>query len=90
MAEFNKTGKSTPADADAQLSHISCPALIIMGDEDPDFADPQAEAEAVVAKMPAGLGAVAMIKGAGHYPHAQTPDEVFGFITDFVREHGLA
>jgi pimeloyl-ACP methyl ester carboxylesterase len=90
MAEFLKTGKSTPADADAQLSHISCPALIIMGDEDPDFPDPQAEADAIVAKMPAGLGAVAMIKGAGHYPHAQSPDEVFGFITGFVREHSLA
>jgi pimeloyl-ACP methyl ester carboxylesterase len=38
MAEFLKTGKSTPADAAAQLPNVSCAALIIMGTEDPDFA----------------------------------------------------
>jgi pimeloyl-ACP methyl ester carboxylesterase len=89
-AEFLKTGKTTPADAGAQLPHVSGPALIIMGDEDPDFADPQAEAEAIVAAMPAGVGTVAMIKGAGHYPHAQRPDEVAGLITGFIRDHNLS
>jgi pimeloyl-ACP methyl ester carboxylesterase len=43
MAEFMKTGKSTPADAGAQLPNITVPALIIMGTLDPDFADPRAE-----------------------------------------------
>ena len=90
MAEFLKTFKTTPADAEAPLPSIRCSALIIMGTEDPDFADPRAEAEAIVAAMPAGLGAVAMIEGAGHYPHAQCPDEVAGLITSFLREHTLA
>ena len=76
MAEFMKTGKSTPADAGAQLPNIRCPALVIMGTLDPDFADPQAEGDAIVAAMPTGLGTVAMVDGAGHYPHAQSPDEV--------------
>ena len=31
MAEFMKTGKSTPADAAAQLPNVACPALVIMG-----------------------------------------------------------
>ncbi|MBE7162556.1 MAG: hypothetical protein INR72_15060, partial [Williamsia herbipolensis] len=48
----------------------------LMGTEDPDWADPRAEAEGIVAAMPAGTGTFAMIEGAGHYPHAQTPDEV--------------
>src|SRR5215471_10222935 len=43
MAEFMKTFRSTPADAEAQLPNIKCPALVIMGTLDPDFADPQAE-----------------------------------------------
>jgi pimeloyl-ACP methyl ester carboxylesterase len=90
MAEFLKTLKTTGADAEAQLPHISCPALIIMGTEDPDWADPRAEAEAIVAAMPAGLGTVAMIEGAGHYPHAQSPDEVAGLTTSFLKEHALA
>ena len=89
MAEFLKTFKSTPADSGAQLPHVSCRALIIMGSEDPDFTDPRAEAEAIVAAMPARLGTVSMIKGAGHYPHAQCPDEVAGLITSSVREHNL-
>ena len=90
MAEFLKTGKSTPADAEAQLPHVACPALVIMGTLDPDFADPRAEAEAVVAAMPAGLGTVAMIDGGGHYPHAQCADEVATLVTGFLKEHAGA
>jgi pimeloyl-ACP methyl ester carboxylesterase len=87
MAELLKTMKTSPADAGAALPRIACPALVIMGDEDPDWADPRAEAEGIVAEMPAGLGAVAMIKGAGHYPHAQCADEVAALIATSVREH---
>jgi len=89
MAEFLKTMKNSPADAGAALPRISCPALVVMGTEDPDWADPRAEAEGIVAEMPAGLGRIAMIKGAGHYPHAQCPDEVAGLITSSIREHNL-
>jgi len=90
MAEFLKTLKTTPADAQAQLPGIRCPALIIMGAEDPDFADPRAEGEAIVAAMPAGLGTVAMISGAGHYAHAQCPDEVAALVIPFLNEHARA
>ena len=87
MAEFMKTGRSTPADAEAQLPHIRCPALVIMGAEDPDFADPRGEGERIVAAMPAGLGAVATVDGAGHYPHAQSPAEVAALVIPFLKEH---
>src|SRR6202142_2217646 len=90
MAEFLKTLKTSPADAGAALPRISCPALVIMGTEDPDWADPRAEAEGIVAAMPAGLGRLAMIKGAGHYPHAARADEVAALTTSFVRERVLA
>ncbi|HEY5397611.1 MAG TPA: alpha/beta hydrolase [Trebonia sp.] len=89
MAELLKAMKTSPADAGAALPRISCPALVIMGDEDPDWADPRAEADGIVAEMPAGLGAVAMIKGAGHYPHAQCPDEVAELTTSFLRKRVL-
>jgi pimeloyl-ACP methyl ester carboxylesterase len=90
MAEFLKTMKTSPADAGAALPRISCPALVIMGTEDPDWADPQAEAEGIVAAMPAGLGSVAMVSGRGHYPHAECPDEVAVLTTSFLRERVLA
>ena len=87
MAEFMKTFKSTPADAGAQLPNVGCPALVIMGTLDPDFADPQAEGDAVVAAMPAGVGTVATVDGAGHYPHAQSPDAVAELVIPFLKEH---
>jgi pimeloyl-ACP methyl ester carboxylesterase len=90
MAEFMKTGKSTPADAEAQLPNITCPVLIIMGSEDPDFADPKAEGDAIAAIIPAGLATVAVVDGAGHYPHAQSPDEVAGLVIPFLKEHAFA
>ena len=90
MAEFIKTGKSTPADAGAQLANITVPALVIMGTLDPDFADPRAEGDAIVAAMPSGLGTVAMVEGAGHYPHAQSPDQVAALVIGFLKEHARA
>jgi pimeloyl-ACP methyl ester carboxylesterase len=90
MAEFMKTGKSTPADAGAQLPNVTRPALVIMGTLDPDFADPKGEGGAVAAAMPAGIGSVATIEGAGHYPHAQSPDEVAALVIPFLKEHAGA
>jgi pimeloyl-ACP methyl ester carboxylesterase len=86
MAEFMKTFKSTPADAEAQLPNIKCAALVIIGALDPDFADPQVEGEAIVAAMPAGLGTVAVIDRAGHYPHAQRPDQMATLVIGFLKE----
>lgn len=90
FAEFLKTGKSTPADAGAQLPNLTRPALIVMGTEDPDFPDPKAEGEAVVALMPAGLGTVAVAEGAGHYPQAETPDRIAELAIAFLAEHARA
>jgi pimeloyl-ACP methyl ester carboxylesterase len=90
MAEFLKTFKSTPADAEKQLPNIQCPALVIMGSLDPDFAAPRAEGDAIVAAMPAGAGTVAMVDGAGHYPHAQSPDAVADLVIPFLKEHAGA
>jgi pimeloyl-ACP methyl ester carboxylesterase len=87
MAEFMKTFKSTPADATAQLPNVRCPALVIMGTLDPDFADPRAEGDAIAAAMPAGAGTVAMVDGAGHYPHAQCPEAVAELVIPFLKEH---
>jgi pimeloyl-ACP methyl ester carboxylesterase len=90
MDEFMKTFKSTPKEAAAQVSNVKCPALIIMGGADPDFANPRAEGEAVVAAMPAGLGRVAMVEGSGHYPHADSADQVAKLILEFLDGEVLA
>ena len=87
MAEFMKTFKSTPADAEAQLPNVRCPALVIMGTLDPDFADPRAVGDAIGRAISPGLGEVATVDGAGHYPHAQSPDEVAALVIPFLKQH---
>ncbi|WP_306206707.1 alpha/beta fold hydrolase [Actinoplanes sp. RD1] len=82
--------KSTPADAGAQLGNVRCPVLVVEGSLDPDWADPKAEGEAIVAALPAGLGRLAMIEGAGHYPHAQYPDEVVSLMLSFLQANARA
>jgi pimeloyl-ACP methyl ester carboxylesterase len=76
--------KSKPTDAGAQLAHVTCPVLIVEGSLDPDWADPRAEGKKIIADLPAGLGELAVIDGAGHYPHAQTPDQVLALALPFL------
>ncbi|MGN9781074.1 alpha/beta fold hydrolase [Nonomuraea sp. ZG12] len=89
MAVVTKMGMSAPTDAGALLGRVSCPALVLMGTLDPDWNDPRAEADGVVAGMPAGLGRVVLIEGAGHYPHAQFPGDVATAMLQFLKERSL-
>ncbi|MGW4352618.1 alpha/beta fold hydrolase [Nocardia sp. NPDC004582] len=86
-AEFMKTGKTTPADAEARLPEVHCPALVIMGGEDPDYPHPEAEAQRIVASLSPGLGRYALIEQGGHYPHAQFPDRLASLIIPFLELH---
>ncbi|MCX4798086.1 alpha/beta hydrolase [Streptomyces sp. NBC_01242] len=85
MAVVSRMGMSVPTDAGARLGAIRCPALVIEGTLDPDWADPGAEGEGIVAEMPAGLGRLVMIEGAGHYAHVQFPDEVAAAVLAFLK-----
>ena len=84
MKALQAMGKSAPTDAGAQLPNVTCPVLVVEGGLDPDWADPRAEGEKIVADLPAGLGQLVVIDGAGHYPHAQTPDEVVALALPFL------
>jgi pimeloyl-ACP methyl ester carboxylesterase len=87
MAAGAKMGFSSGADAGAKLPHVQRPALVVMGTLDPDFPSPVAEAEGIVAEMPAGLGEVALIEGAGHYPHTQMPERLAEIVLPFIAKH---
>jgi pimeloyl-ACP methyl ester carboxylesterase len=82
MKAMQRMGQSAPTDA--RLGDVRCPVLIVEGTLDPDWADPRAEGEAIVAALPAGLGTLEMIEGAGHYPHTQTPDQVVALLLPFL------
>jgi pimeloyl-ACP methyl ester carboxylesterase len=87
MMAARKMGMAKPVDAATQLPNLRCPALVVMGTLDPDWPDPKVEARDIVAAMPTGIGTVAMIEGAGHYPHTQFPDEVAAVILPFLKAH---
>src|SRR5450631_2762489 len=76
--------KASPSDAAAQLPNVACPVLVIEGSLDPDWADPRAEGEKIIADLATGLGELVIIEGAGHYPHAQTPDELLALALPFL------
>ncbi|UGT44017.1 alpha/beta hydrolase [Nocardia yamanashiensis] len=88
-AEFRKTGKTSPADAQSRIGEVRCPALVIMGSEDPDYPDPVAEGDRIVAALPPGLGQVAVIDQGGHYPHAQFPERMAALMIPFLDRHAV-
>jgi pimeloyl-ACP methyl ester carboxylesterase len=75
-------------DAGTKLADVRGPALVVMGRDDSDFPNPEAEAKAIVGLLPAGLGQYQMIDNAGHYPHAQYPQQVAQAILPFLVERG--
>ncbi|MGO3153445.1 MAG: alpha/beta fold hydrolase [Galactobacter sp.] len=84
MAVLRAMSRTSPTDAGARLGDVRCPVLVIEGSADPDWADPRAEGERVLADLPEGLGELAVIDGAGHYPHAETPDAVVALLLPFL------
>jgi len=84
MKGLQLMGRSTPADAGARLGDVRCPVLVVEGTLDPDWTSPQAEGEAIVAALPPGLGRLALVEGAGHYPHVQFPAEVGALMLSFL------
>ena len=67
--------------AEAKLSAVRAPAIVIMGEKDSDFSDPAAEARFIGDTLDAR---VVMVPEAGHYPQAQQPqvtaEAVLGFL----------
>lgn len=66
-----------------RLDKTRVPALILMGSLDPDFKDPEGQARWVAEQV---RGRYLMVKGAGHYPHAEMPQETFEMIRPFLQQ----
>ena len=43
-----------------------------------------------MAAMPAGIAALEVVEGAGHYLHTQFPDETVGLLLPFLEAHARA
>jgi pimeloyl-ACP methyl ester carboxylesterase len=85
MAALRRMMAASKEESERRLSRVRSPVLVLMGSSDPDFKDPESEARKVSGEL---RGAYRMIEGAGHYPHAEYPEETGALIRDFL--NGLA
>jgi pimeloyl-ACP methyl ester carboxylesterase len=81
-ATFSKTAHTVNHDASERvLPLVKAPALIVMGEQDPDFPSPAKEASWISEQLHAE---VLMVPEAGHYPQSQRPDVVTPAVIDFL------
>jgi pimeloyl-ACP methyl ester carboxylesterase len=78
---FSLTTRTNHAAAEARLGDVTAPTLVVMGDKDPDFPDPRAEADWIAQTLRAD---VVMVPEAGHYPQSQQPDITTDAILGFL------
>jgi pimeloyl-ACP methyl ester carboxylesterase len=67
---FVATTRTSHASAEARLDEVRTPAVVVMGSDDVDWADPGAEARWIGERLEAE---VVMVSGVGHFPQAQSP-----------------
>ncbi len=87
MAAVKAMMLASKADIEAVHAEVHAPSMVVMGTRDPDFSSPAAEAEFIGSSLRAE---VAMIDGAGHYPHAEMLEETAPHILRFLRQLGAA
>ncbi len=79
---FVATTRSSHQPAESRLSDVKSPALIIMGEKDPDFPDPAGEAAWIAARLDAQT---LLVPAAGHYPQAEDPAAINPVLSSFCR-----
>ena len=80
---FSLTTRTNHDPAEARLGEVSAPALVVMGELDPDFPDPRAEADWIARALRAR---VVMVPDAGHYPQSQHPGITGEAVLPFLAE----
>ena len=80
---FSLTTRTDHAMAESRLGEVAAPTMVVMGELDPDFPDPHAEAEWISHTLHA---TVVMVPDAGHYPQSQQPDITTKAVLSFLDE----
>lgn len=79
---FVRTTKTSHAPAEARLKEVTARALVVMGQKDPDFQSPAAEASLIAGALG---GEKLLVPDAGHYPQAQHPEVVGPAVLRFLQ-----
>jgi pimeloyl-ACP methyl ester carboxylesterase len=80
---FSLTARTDHTVAESRLGEVAAPTMVVMGEQDPDFPDPHAEAEWIAHTL---HGSVVMVPDAGHYPQSQQPDITTRAVLSFLDE----
>ena len=80
---FSLTTRTDHAMTESRLGEVAAPTMVVMGELDPDFPDPHAEAERISHTL---HGSVVMVPDAGHYPQSQQPDITTKSVLSFLEE----
>jgi pimeloyl-ACP methyl ester carboxylesterase len=68
-----------------RVPELRCPALVVLGTADPDYPDPVAEARHAEGVLGAHTHTeLLLLDGAGHYPHAELPEQTAARIGEFL------
>lgn len=78
---FSLTTRTSHAPARARLADVTAPVLVVMGEQDPDFPDPAAEAGWIAQ---ATRAQAVIVPEAGHYPQSQRPDITTAAVLHFL------
>ena len=67
--------------SEQRLPAVKAPTLVVMGSRDPDFENPETEAQRAAQSL---RGRYEMVSGAGHYPHAEMPEVTGPLVVSFL------
>ncbi len=75
-------GEGADLDLRSELAKVSCPTLVIAGDDDP--VTTLDAAEEIVASLPSGIACYEHVSGAGHGVYRDRPDDYFRLLRKFL------
>ena len=79
---FSRITHASHDPAEARLKDVTAATLVVMGDRDPDFPDPKAEAGWIADVL---HGEAVIVPEAGHYPQSQQPDITTNAVLGFLK-----
>ncbi len=65
-----------------RMPKVMQPVLVLMGGKDPDFKNPEAEAQRIAESL---RGGYQIVESAGHYPHAEMPEVTGPLMLSFMQ-----
>ncbi|KAJ3105810.1 hypothetical protein HDU96_008411 [Phlyctochytrium bullatum] len=77
--------RATKEHAWSKIGQVKVPVMLVMGEKDPDFKNPEEETDYVKSSLTAStLVEKLMVADAGHYPHVEKPNLVAPRIVEFL------